>query len=69
MKKRGVFSFGIIGFLIEIGIIMLVIWFISGGISYVQERGLKNIVNEIWEGTGDSTKVEQEKKELEDKWK
>ena len=53
-----VFSFGIIGMFIQLLLLMVLIWFISKGCDYIQERGLKHIVNDVWEGSGsDSTKT------------
>ena len=59
-NSSGVFSFGIIGFIINIAFILFVVWLFTEGYSYIQERGLKNIVGDVWEGTdADSTSVEK----------
>jgi len=45
-----------IGVLIQIIVIGLVILAVAVGVSYVQEKGLKTIATELWEGTeADST--------------
>lgn len=55
MKPGKLFGIGVV---IQIIVVGLMIWAVAAGISYVQERGLKHIVNDVWEGTGsDSTKT------------
>lgn len=61
-NSSGVFSIGIIGFIINIAVILFVVWLFTEGYSYIQEKGLKNIVNEVWEGSdADSTKSVEKK--------
>lgn len=62
MKNNDVFSVGIIGFLINIAFLLFIVWLFTEGYSYIQEKGLKNMVNEVWEGSdADSTKSVEKK--------
>lgn len=47
-----------ISVVIQIIVVIAFVWIVATGISYVHQKGLKHIVNEVWEGTDvDSTKT------------
>lgn len=52
MKPGKLFDIGaIIQIIIQIIVVIAFIWLVVTGISYVHQKGLKHIVNEVWEGT------------------
>ena len=47
-----------IGLIFQIIVVVLMIWAVAEGVSYVRKHGIKTIATEIWEGTDtDSTKT------------